>query len=134
MEEFSDVRFTQRDIIEFLTAEKVPPNENHRRMQAVYGDQRFLVSTERCWVRRFKDGEVSQADLSDKTRSGRPVSPSDQLHQDRVEELIRGNRRIKQKEIAVALGISKERVGHTVPVLEFRKFGVRWVPRMLSDE
>ena len=38
-EEFSDVRFKQRAVIEFLTAEKVPPIEIHRRMQAVYGDQ-----------------------------------------------------------------------------------------------
>ena len=76
-------------------------------MRAVYGDQCVDVSTVRCWVRRFKDGDLGQADLSDRTRSGRPVTASDQLHQDRVEELIRGNRRIKQKEIAIALGISK---------------------------
>jgi len=67
MEEFSDVRFKQRAIIEFLTEEKVPPPEIHRRRQAVYGDQCVDVST----VRRFKDGELGQADLSDKTRSGR---------------------------------------------------------------
>jgi len=41
MEEFSDVRFKQRAVIEFLTAEKVHPIEIHRRMQAVYGDQFF---------------------------------------------------------------------------------------------
>jgi len=46
---------------------------------------------------------LGQADLSDKTRSGRPVTASDQFHQDGVEELIHGNRRIKQKEIAIAL-------------------------------
>jgi hypothetical protein len=40
--------------------------------------------------RRFKDGELGKADLSDKTRSGRPVTASDQLRQDHVEELIRG--------------------------------------------
>ena len=56
MEEFSDVRFKQHAVIEFLTAEKVPPIEIHRRMQAVYGDQCVDVSTVRRWVRRFKDG------------------------------------------------------------------------------
>jgi transposase len=66
MEEFSDVRFEQRAVIEFLTAEKVPPIEIHRRMQTVY-DQGVDVSTVRRWVRRFKDGELGQADLSDKT-------------------------------------------------------------------
>jgi len=84
-------------------------------------------------VRRFKDGELGQADLSYKTRSGRPVTASDQLHQAHIEELICGNRRIKQKEIAIALGISKERVGH-IGVLEFQKVCARWVQHMLSDE
>ena len=35
-------------------------------MQAVYGDHCVDVSTVRRWVRRFKDGELEQADLSDK--------------------------------------------------------------------
>ena len=51
MEEFSDVRFKQRAVIEFLTAEKVPLIEIHRRMQAVYGIQCVDVSTVRRWVR-----------------------------------------------------------------------------------
>ena len=60
-------------------------------MQAVYGDQCVDVNTVRRWVRRFKDGELGQADLSDKTGSVRPVTSGYQLHQDRVEELIRGD-------------------------------------------
>ena len=74
MEEFSDFRLKQLAVIEFLTVEKVPPIEIHRRMQAVYGDQCVDVSTVRRWVMRFKDGELGQADLSDKTRSGKPVT------------------------------------------------------------
>ena len=58
MEEFSDVQIKQRAVIEFLTAEKVPPIEIHRRMQAIHGDHCVDVSTVRCWVRRFKDGEL----------------------------------------------------------------------------
>jgi len=56
MEEFSDYRFKQRAVIEFLTVEKVPPIKIHRRMRAVYGDQCVDVSTVKRWVRRFKDG------------------------------------------------------------------------------
>jgi len=74
MEEFSDVQFKQRAVIEFLTAGKVPPIEIHRRTQVIYGDQCVDVSTVRRWVRQFKDGEVGKADLSDKSRSGRPVT------------------------------------------------------------
>ena len=44
MEEFSDVRFKERAVIEFLTAEKVPPIEIHGRMQAVCGDHCVDVS------------------------------------------------------------------------------------------
>jgi len=55
------------------------------------------------------------------------VTASDPLHQDRVEELIRGNIRIKQKKIAVALGISKEEVGHIIGDLGFRKVCARWI-------
>ena len=51
MEEFSEVRFEQRAVIEFLTAGKVPPIETHRRMQAAYGDLCVDVSTVRRWVR-----------------------------------------------------------------------------------
>jgi len=43
-----------------------------------------------------------QEDLSDKTRNGRRVTASGQLHQDCIEELICKKRRIKQKEIAIA--------------------------------
>jgi transposase len=57
-------------------------------MQAIYGDQCVDVSTVRRWVGRFKDGRLGQADLSDKTRSGRPVPASDQLNQDRVEDFV----------------------------------------------
>ena len=58
MEEFSAARFKQHAVIEFLTAENVPPIEIHRRMQAVYGEQRVDVSAVRRWVRRFEDGEM----------------------------------------------------------------------------
>jgi len=51
MEDFSNVRFKQRAVIEFLTAEKVPPTEIHRRMQTVYGDQHVDMSTVSRWVR-----------------------------------------------------------------------------------
>jgi len=48
---FSDLQFKQCAVIEFLTAEKVPPIEIHRRIQSVYGDQCVDVSIVRRWVR-----------------------------------------------------------------------------------
>ena len=93
MEEFSDVRFKQRAFIEFLTAEKVSPIQIHRRMQAIYGDLCVDVSTVRCWVRRFKDGELRQADLSDKTRRTdfkNSTRPSSYFRNNQITEEWRG--------------------------------------------
>ena len=64
MEEFSDVLFKQRAVVEFLTAEKVPPIEIHRRMQAFYDDKCVAVSTVRRWVR----GEVCSEEMVSKTK------------------------------------------------------------------
>lgn len=83
-------------------------------MQNVYGGQCADVIAVRSWVRRFKDGQAGQAELSDKLGSARPVTASDQLHQDHTEELIHENLRVQQQEIAVTLGISKERMGHII--------------------
>jgi len=58
----------------------------------------------------------------------------DQLHQDCFDKMIRRNHCIKQKEIAISLEISKERVGHIIGVLGYRKVHARWVPCMPSDE
>jgi len=82
MGEFSDVRFKQRAVIEFSTAEKFLQLKFVDKCKPFMGDQFVDVSTVTRWVRRFKDGELGPADLSDKTRSGRPVTASDQLHQD----------------------------------------------------
>jgi hypothetical protein len=49
MEVCSDVRFKQRAVIEFLTAEQVPPVEIHRRLQAIYGDQCIGESGTHYW-------------------------------------------------------------------------------------
>jgi len=54
MEEFSNVRFKQRAVMELLTVEKIPPIEIHRRKQTFYGAQCVDVSTVRRWVRRLK--------------------------------------------------------------------------------
>jgi hypothetical protein len=97
MEEVSDVRLKQRVVIDFLTAEKFPPTEIHRRMQAIYGVQCVHVSTARRLGMRFKNEKMAQADLSDRTRIGRPVTVGDLLLEDRVEEMIRGNPRIKKR-------------------------------------
>ena len=62
-----EVRMKQRCVIEFLHAEKIAPNDTHRRLVNVYGDQTVDVSTMRRWVARFSSGD---SDMEDKPHSG----------------------------------------------------------------
>ncbi|GFN85906.1 histone-lysine N-methyltransferase SETMAR-like protein [Plakobranchus ocellatus] len=56
-------------------------------------------------------------------------------HREKVDCMIRANRRVKEKEIANAAGISNERVHHIVTtVLGYRKVSAHWVPRQLIVE
>ena len=89
-----DVCIRQRSVIGFLTAEGEMPIRIHERLKNVYGDATVDVSTVRQWVRRCKEAE-GQTSLTDETRSGRPataVTPSN-IH--RIDDIIRGDRRVK---------------------------------------
>ena len=64
-----EVRMKQRCVIEFLHAEKTAPNDIHRRLLNVYGDQTVDVSTARRWVAHFSSGN---GDVKDEPRFGQP--------------------------------------------------------------
>jgi len=66
-----EVCMKQRCVIEFLHAKKIAPNDIHRRLLNVYGDQIVDVSTVRRWVARFSSGD---SDVKDKPSSGRPCT------------------------------------------------------------
>ncbi len=126
-------RLKQCAVIEFLTAEGVTPKEIYRRMQIVYGDC-VDVSTVRRWASKSKDTDAGTSDLRDKQRVGRPVTATNEFHRDTVDRLIQDDRRITQLAIASQIGISKERVGHIIALLGYRKICARWVPRMPTPE
>ena len=95
-----NIRFKQRAVIEFLTAEGAAPTDFHRRMVTIYGNQTVDVCTVRLWARTCQEGDPGSSDLGDKPRRGRPRKATDESHQERIDELIRGNRGSKQSEIA----------------------------------
>ncbi|PNF41869.1 hypothetical protein B7P43_G15792, partial [Cryptotermes secundus] len=70
----------------------------------------------------------------DETRSGRPITATDDNDRKLVDDLIQNDGRITQKRIANHIGISKERVGFIIEQLGYRKTCARWVPRRLTDE
>jgi transposase len=100
----------------------------------VYGENTVNRTTVNCWAIKFRECEPGSANIVDQPRSGRPVSVTDDKHQKQVDELIKHDRRITQKQIAGRLGMSKERVGHIIGLLGYTKVSSRWVPRMLTTE
>ena len=93
-------RLKQRAVTEFLSAEKVTPAEIHRRLQGVYGEDSVNRTTVNRWAIKFRECEPGRANIVDQSRSGRPVSVTDDKHQKRFDELFKHDRRITQKQIA----------------------------------
>ena len=122
-------RLKQRAVTEFLSAENVTPAKIHRRLQALYGEDTNRTTINR-WAIKFRECESVRANTVDQPRSGRPVSVTDDKHQKHVDELIKHDRRITQKQIAGRLGMSKERVGYIIGLLGYTIVCSRWVPRM----
>ena len=100
----------------------------------MYGENTVNRTTVNRWVITFRECKPGRANNVDKPRSGRPVSVTDNKHQKQVDELIKHDRRITQKQIAGRLKMSKERVGYNIGLLGYTKVCSRWVPRMLAPE
>uniref|UniRef100_A0A1B6KZ68 Mos1 transposase HTH domain-containing protein n=1 Tax=Graphocephala atropunctata TaxID=36148 RepID=A0A1B6KZ68_9HEMI len=92
-------RCKQRAVIEFLTAEKVNPTEIYRRLKSVYGDDAVDRSTVYRWVIKFRGCEPGKAIIVDGTRSGRPITATDNKHHKLVDDLIQSNQQITQQHI-----------------------------------
>jgi hypothetical protein len=101
-------RLKQRAVTEFLSAENITPSEIHRRLQAMYGENTVNRTTVNCWAIKFHECEPGRANIVDQPRSGRLVSVTDDEHQKQVDELIKHDCRITQKQIAGRLGMSKK--------------------------
>ena len=96
----------------------------------VYKDAGPSFSTIKKWAALFKSGRTS---LEDDAREGRPkiATTPEIIHQ--VHDIVLDDRRVKVKEIADVLGISKERVGYILhKELNMRKLCARWVPHLLT--
>ena len=116
---------------QILHAEKIAPNDIHRRLLNVYGDQTVDVSTVRQWVACFSSGD---SDVQDKPRSGRPCTSVTPRNEERLDQFIRANRRIKPRELCTELYIGFNALEMMVVTLKYRKVCTRWVPQMLTKE
>jgi len=115
------MRLKQRAVTEFLSAENITPAEIHRCLQAVFGENTVNRTTVNRSAIKFRECEIGRADIVDQPPSGRPVSMTDDKHKKQVDELIKHDCHITQKQIAGRLEMSKERVGYIIGLLGYTK-------------
>jgi transposase len=93
--------FSQRSVIEFLVKDGNSTGIIYERLRGVYGDVCIGASSVRRWVKHFKDGNT---DIANQPRCDQRTAATERNKQ-KVDELIRQDRRITVREIAEQLGV-----------------------------
>ncbi|GFN81199.1 histone-lysine N-methyltransferase SETMAR [Plakobranchus ocellatus] len=121
-----------RAVVRFLFSKGTKPSEIHKQIAETYGEGAMSRSRVYQWCTWFGEGRTS---LGDEPKSGRPKTSTNEENTTRVDELIRCDRRMKIREIALKLEIPKSTVHEIVhDTLGYRKVSARWVPKMLTED
>ncbi|GFO41724.1 hypothetical protein PoB_006822900 [Plakobranchus ocellatus] len=108
------------------------PSEIHKQIAETYGEGAMSRSRVYQWCTWFGEGRTS---LGDEPKSGRPKTSTNEENTTRVDKLVRCDRRMKIREIALKLEIPKSTVHEIVhDTLGYRKVSARWVPKMLTED
>ena len=98
--------------------QKNAPDDIHRCLLNVYGDQTVDVSTVRQWVARFNSGD---RDMKDKPRSGRPCITVTPRNEECLDQLIFTNWRIMTRKLCTELNIGFITLETMVATLEYHR-------------
>ncbi|GBM06573.1 hypothetical protein AVEN_220019-1 [Araneus ventricosus] len=129
----ADLRWNQVSNLEpFVPEEKtLPLGFPSARKKEVYGEQCLVRCTIFRWCQRYEVGRINTKDLP------RPWQAHVMTYSatiSAVYELIRQNRRITTREIAVELSISNGTMHHIIhKKLGYGKVCAQWVPKHLSE-
>ena len=96
-------------VIKFFVKEGLTPNKIHSKFIKVYGDYSPSFSRIKKWAAEFKRGRTS---LEDDPREGCPKSATTPEIIEQVHDMVLDDRRMKVRETAETIGISKECVGY----------------------
>ena len=119
-------------MIRFLFLEGKSRSEIKERSDTVYGDSSSSLATVKNWFNEFQRGRTS---VFDEPRPGAPNTATTEDNVTKIHDLVLADRRLKVREIAEGVGISKDRVGHILhKILGMRKLLARWVPRLLTPD
>jgi transposase len=92
----------QRSIVNFL-CEKLNTKDIHNEMFPLYGGKCLSRKAVRNWVEKFSQ---ERSKVAADARPSRPVETATEAAVQRVEELIRADRKITTDSVATALGCS----------------------------
>jgi len=98
-----------RAVIKFFVKEGLMPKEIHSKFIKVYGDSSPLFSTIKKWAAEFKRSRTS---LDNDPHEGRPKSATTPEIIEQLHDMVLDDRRMKVREIAETISISKEHVGY----------------------
>ena len=93
-----------RAVIKFFVKEGLKPNKIHSKFIKVYGDSSPSFSTIKKWAAKFKRGHTS---LEDDTHEGCPKNATTPEIIEQVHDMVLDDWRMKVREIAETIGISK---------------------------
>ncbi|GFU41928.1 histone-lysine N-methyltransferase SETMAR [Trichonephila clavipes] len=119
-----------RVIVKYLFLKGNAPTQIKVELDSVYGDSTPSFTSVKVWAAEFKRGRKS---LGDDKRSGRLNTATTDETIAKVHQMGLDNRRIKVREIAEVMIMSKEHVCHILNQhLGIRKLSMRWVPCLLT--
>jgi len=106
--------------------------EIKERLDAVYGDSSPSMATVK---NRFNEFQRNRTSVFDEPLPGAPKTATTEDNVTKINNVVLADRRLKIREIAEKVGISKDRVGHILhEILGMRKLLGRWVPRWLTPD
>ena len=111
--------------------EGIAAREISDRLRNAYGESALSYPAVRRWVAELKGG---RSDIIDKSRSGRPSSAVTETNKQRVDQLIRSDRRVTTNDIIEVIRVSHGSFHNIIGDHGYSKVCARWVPRQLTDE
>ena len=122
----------QRINIKFLVKLGKTAAETLSMLKDVYGDQTMSRTRVYEWHKRFTSG---RDDVEDDPKPGRPTTSRNDENIQKVNELVRSDRRMTVRMLAEELGLGRESVRTILTEdLGMKKICAKMVPKLLSDD
>ncbi|XP_050538772.1 protein GVQW3-like [Daktulosphaira vitifoliae] len=125
-----DIKIKQRVNIKFLVKLKKTVAESFRILCEVYGEECLSRACVFEWHKRFCNGIE---DVEDDDRSGRPTTCSTNENVEKIDKIIRQDRRLSVRAVAEIVNIDRESVSKIlVKNLNMKKVCAKMIPKNLT--